>query len=76
MFRTLLLCLCLSAIISTPTLAATTIECKVKGLGIRYFKLEGFFTKEVFVRKSNQEWKTWRPTNEKQTFRMSNNEAF
>ena len=76
MFRTLFLCLCLSTIISTPTLAATTIECKVKGLGIRYFKLEGFFTKEVFVRKSNQEWKTWRPTNEKQTFRMGNNEAF
>jgi len=76
MFRILFLCLCLSTIISTPTLAATTIECKVKGLGIRYFKLEGFFTKEVFVRKSNQEWKTWCPTNEKQTFRMGNNEAF
>ena len=28
MFRTLLLCLCLSAIISTPTLAATTIEVR------------------------------------------------
>ena len=76
MFRTLLLCLCLSAMISTPTLAATTIECKVKGLGIRYFKIEGFFTKEVFVRKSNQDWKPWCRTNDKQTFRMGDNEAF
>lgn len=76
MFRTLLLCLCLSAIISTPTLAATTIECKVKGLGIRFFKLEGFFTKEVFVRKSNKEWEAWCPTNEEQTFRMGNKQAF
>ena len=76
MFRTLLLCLCLSSIVSTPALAATTIECKVKGVGIRYFKLEGFFTKKVLVRKSNQEWKEWCPTNEKQTFRMGDNEAF
>lgn len=56
--------------------AATEIKCKIKGVGIRNYKLEGFFFQKVYERKNNQEWREWCPTNDEQTFKMGNKEAF
>ena len=35
-----------------------------------------FFNKKVYERRNRGEWKEWCPTNDKQTFRMGNKEAF
>ena len=71
-----IMCVAMLCISTTASLAATEIKCKIKGVGIRNFKLEGFFVQEVFVRKNKQDWKLWCPTNEDQTFRMGKKEAF
>jgi len=63
-------------LLSGPVMAATEIKCKIKGVGVRNYKLEGFFTKKVFERRNKGEWKEWCPTNKEQTFRMGNKEAF
>ena len=76
MKRILLLCLFLVLCGTSQAQTETIIECKIKGLGIRFFKLEGFFIKEVFVRKSKGDWTDWCPTNDDQTFRMGDKEAF
>jgi len=63
-------------LLSGPVMAATEIKCKIKGVGVRNYKLEGFFTKKVYERRNKGEWKEWCPTNKEQTFRMGNKEAF
>ena len=63
-------------LLSGPVMAATEIKCKLKGVGVRNYKLEGFFTKKVYERRNKGEWKEWCPTNKEQTFRMGNKEAF
>ena len=35
-------------LLSGPVMAATEIKCKIKGVGVRNYKLEGFFNKKVF----------------------------
>ena len=76
MKRILLFCLFFIIGNASQIHAETIIECKIKGLGIRFFKLEGLFIKDVLVRKSKGDWTEWCPTNDEQTFRMGNKEAF
>ena len=68
--------ICLTGLMSGTALAATEIKCKIKGVGERNYKLEGFFNKKVYERRNRGEWKEWCPTTDKQTFRMGNKEAF
>ena len=68
MLRTLALVISLlllnnSLVVTPPALAADTlIKCKIKGVGIRNFKLEdGIWSDKVWVRKNNTDWKEWCP---------------
>ena len=74
--KTFTLAVFIFGLLTGPALAATEIKCKIKGVGERNYKLEGFFTKIVYERRNKGEWEEWCPTNEKQTFRMGNKEAF
>ena len=74
--RIILVTLSLTVMGLTSTAYATEIKCKIKGVGIRNFKLEGFFIQKVYVRKNNKAWAEWCPTNDEQTFKMGKKEAF
>ncbi len=75
-FKSVFFFLFIFSALSLPVHAATVIKCKIKGVGERNYKLEGFFSKKVYERKNNGSWTEWCPTNDEQTFRMGNKEAF
>lgn len=74
--KSILVALCVGFFTITSAALATEIKCKIKGVGIRNFKLEGFFIQKVYVRKNNKGWAEWCPTNDEQTFKMGKKEAF
>ena len=61
-----------------PALAGDTIiKCKIKGVGVRNFKLEdGIWSDKVWVRKNNTDWKEWCPETEKQNLKVGGDEMF
>ena len=61
-----------------PALAGDTIiKCKIKGVGVRNFKLEdGIWSDKVWVRKNNTDWKEWCPETEKQNMKIGGDEMF
>ena len=61
----------------SPVLAwgDTLIKCKIKGVGIRNFKLEdGVWSDKVWVRKNNTDWKEWCPETDKQNMKIGGDE--
>lgn len=83
MLRVLAVAICLSFLsflfISTPPALAgdSLIKCKIKGLGIRNFKLEdGIWSDKVWVRKNNTDWKEWCPETPKQNMKVGGDEMF
>ena len=55
----------------------TIIKCKIKGVGVRNFKLEdGIWSDKVWVRKNNTDWKEWCPETEKQNLKVGGDEMF
>ena len=67
-----------SPVVTPPVLAADTlIKCKIKGVGIRNFKLEdGIWSDKVWVRKNNTDWKEWCPETDKQNMKVGGDEMF
>ena len=61
-----------------PALAGDAIiKCKIKGVGVRDFKLEdGIWSGRVWVRKNNTDWKEWCPETEKQNLKVGGDEMF
>ena len=83
MLRILAMALCLSLPallpVATPPAYAgdTIIKCKIKGVGVRNFKLEdGIWSDKVWVRKNNTDWKEWCPETEKQNMKVGGDEMF
>ena len=46
--RRMVWAICLGGLMCSTALAATEIKCKIKGVGERNYKLEGFFNKKVY----------------------------
>ena len=62
---------------SSPALAwgDTLIKCKIKGVGVRNFKLEdGIWSDKVWERKNNTDWKQWCPETDKQNMKIGGDE--
>ena len=62
---------------SSPALAwgDTLIKCKIKGVGVRNFKLEdGIWSDKVWERKNNTDWKEWCPETDKQNMKIGGDE--
>ena len=62
---------------SSPVLAwgDTLIKCKIKGVGVRNFKLEdGIWSDKVWERKNNTDWKQWCPETDKQNMKIGGDE--
>ena len=75
------LCLSLPALlpVATPPAYAgdTVIKCKIKGVGVRNFKLEdGIWSDKVWVRKNNTDWTEWCPETDKQNLKVGGDEMF